>query len=193
MTAWRTTWWTMAGLVAVAGAIGTPLALGKGHAVAMLVTLVLFGAMMGWAFSGEFPNLRRTIPLGIAIFTVPFMVPGLVLFLGPALWALVGALLLTSPYVVAPIGRLVAKRLRRTDIESVGLASPDEALRLQWVESTRQLHSASSDEDRLLIIELRAHILDDLVDRYGPELPDYVWTELHDSGGSGPDRAPRTS
>ena len=26
MTAWRTTWWTIAGLVAVAGALGTPLA-----------------------------------------------------------------------------------------------------------------------------------------------------------------------
>jgi len=191
MTAWRTTWWTVAGLVAVAGAIGTPLALGNAHAVSMLVTLALFGAMMGWAFSGEFPNLRRTIPLGIAISTVPFMVPGLVLFLGPAACALVGTLLLTSPYVVAPVRRLIAKRLRRTDIESVGLASPDEALRLQWVESTRQLHDASSDEDRRLIIELRAHILDDLVDRYGAELPVYVWSELHDSGG--PDHAPRTS
>lgn len=191
MTAWRTTWWTIAGLVAVAGAIGTPLALGTAHAVSMLVTLVLFGAMLGWAFSGEFPKLRRTIPLGIAIFTVPFMVPGLVLFLGPAAWALVGALLLTSPYLVAPIGRLVARRLQPTDTESVGLASPGEALRLQWVESTKQLHSASNAEDRLLLVEVRAGILNDVADRYGAQLPDYVWAELSDS--SGPDHAPRTS
>ena len=114
--------------------------------------------------------------------------PGLVLFLGPAAWVLLGALLLASPYVIAIVRRLVAKRLRPTDIESVGLASPDVSRRLQWVESTRQLHSASSDEDRLLVVELRAHILDDLVDRYGAELPVYVWTELHDSGG--PDHAP---
>jgi len=193
MTAWRTTWWTMAGLVAVAGALGTPLAVGKAHAVSLLFTLSLFGAMMGWAFSGEFPNLRRTIPLGIAIFTAPFMVPGLVLFFGPAAWALVGTLLVTSPYVAAPVCRLVAKRLRPTDTKSVGLAPPDEALRLQWVESTKQLHNASSGEDRLLLVEVRAGILDDIADRYGALLPDYVWGELSDSSGSGPDHAPRTS
>ena len=159
----------------------------------MIITLALFGAMMGWALSGEPPSQRRTIPLGIALFTAPFMVPGLVLFLGPAAWVLVGTLLLTSPYVVAPIGRLVAKWLRPTDTESVGLAPPDEALRLQWVESTKQLHSASSAEVRLLLVAVREGILDDVVDRYGAQLPDYVWAELSDSNGSGPDHAPRTS
>ena len=193
MTAWRTTWWTMAGLVAVAGALGTPLAMGKAHAVSLLVTLALFGAMMGWAFSGEFLKLRRTIPLGIAIFTAPFMMPGLVLILGPAAWALVGTLFLTCPYVVQPIRRLVTKRLPPVDTERAGLAPPDEALRLQWLESAKQLHSASSDKDRLLLVEVRAGILDDVADRYGAQLPDYVWAELSGNSGSGPDHAPRTS
>ena len=184
MTTWRTIWWVVAGVVAGAGALGTPLAIGTRQAVSLLIALAVVGALSGWVISGEHPSLRRPIALGIGIFAAPFIVPGLVHLLGPTAWALIGTLLLTSPYVIRRIGRRLARHLLPSETERAGLASPEEALRRQWLESTKQLRRASSDRDRLSVVELRAQILDDLVDRHGAQFPHYVWTALRDSSGS---------
>lgn len=192
MAAWRTAWWAAAGGAAVVGAVFTPVAMGTGHAVPLLVSLSVLGAIMGWAVFGELPGVRHPVRLGIATFTTPFVMPGLLLLLGPATaWALVGTLFVTSPYVQVPIRRLVAERQHPSDIHRAGHASPEEALRRQWLESTRQLRRAPSDADRLLVVDLRAQILDDLVVHNGGHLPPYVWESLRES--SGPGDAPQTS
>jgi hypothetical protein len=80
-------------------------------------------------------------------------------------WALIGILLTTSASIVLNISRLIPNRCLPSDAERAGMAPPDEALRRQWTESTKQLCNASSDDDRLLLVGLRAQVLDDIVDR----------------------------
>lgn len=175
MSTWRKTWWTAAGLTAAAGALGTPAVMSTAAALTMLIMLALSGAGMGWAFSGEGPGIQRSILRGTGLFTAPCLVPGLIHLLGPVAWALVATILLTSPTSVGLIRRLSARGLPPNHTDRAAPASPDAALRREWLESTRQLQRANSDSDRLLIVEVRAQILDDLVARYGGRLPRYVW------------------
>lgn len=175
MSTWRKTWWTAAGLIAAAGALGTPGVMGTWPALTMLVMMALSGAGIGWAFTAENTDVRRSTRLGMWLVTAPFLVPGLVHLLGPVAWVLVGGVLVTSPPSVWLVRRFSSTAPGGNRNGGATPASPDDGLRREWLESTRQLREAASDGDRLLIVEARAQILDDLSARHGGRLPRYVW------------------
>lgn len=180
------TWWAAVVLTAVVGTAGAPLVMSWAHAVSMLVTLPILGAAMGWALSEEFTSVRRPVLLGAGLFVVPFVLPGFEAVLGAATWVVLVALVLTSPWL-APLRRRVAARVLPSDAGRSGPVPAEEGLRREWIESTRQLRSATDDSDRLVVVGARAEILEELAARGSP-LPDYVWDGLRGEGGR--DHAP---
>jgi len=111
--------------------------------------------------------------------------------LGPAAVGVVAALVLTSPAVTSHMERRLRGRLLPTQTELAGMGAPDDALRRQWMESTHQLENASTLRERLLVVHLREQILDDLVERSGGAVPEYVWSSARGRGG--PDGSPQGS
>jgi urease accessory protein UreE len=74
-------------------------------------------------------------------------------------------------------------RLLPSQEELAVMAPQQEALRLQWDESTRQLNRASTGRERVLVLSLREQILDDIARQTDGALPDYVWESTCDPGG----------
>jgi hypothetical protein len=143
---------------------------------------------MGLALKQDLlPGIKHPILGGAALFVAPLLYPGLSQVLGPAAIGAIAALVLTSPWIVSFIGSRLRGRVLPSQTEVAGMAAPDEALRLQWMESTRQLERASTPRQRLLVVHLREQILNDLVERSGGALPDFVWSSVRGHGG--PDRS----
>jgi len=191
MSTQRWLWRVAVGVTGSVAVAGTVLIFSIEATFALLVATALFGAIMGLAVKGELPDDRHPILGGAAVFAAPLLYPGLSLVLGPAAIGVVAALVLTSPWVASGIERRLRGRVLPSQTEVAGMAPPDEALRLQWMESTRELERASTLPERLLVVHLREQILNDLVERSDGAVPEFVWSSVRGRGG--PDRSARGS
>ena len=186
MRTYRRAWRLVVAAMVLTAVAGTVVAMRLDLILAIVFTMVLFGGVMGYAFKDDLPEVRHPVLGAAALFTAPALYPGLSQFLGAAAAAVVAVLVLTSPFVVARAGKRLRPRLLPPQVELAALAGPDEALRRQWTESTRQLDRAATLQDQLLIVRIREQILDDVVDRTGGQLPDYVWETRNGRGGDHP-------
>ncbi len=192
MSVHRVVWALAVAATTLVGALATMGSMSQERAVATTLTTSAVGATLGYALSKDLPG-RHPVLAGAALFGWPTLVmPGLVHLLGPWALAVAGVLLVASPYVVGFIARglhRTARQLESSDVEWAALADEDEPLRRQWLASTALLETVTTDEDRLVVVQARSQILDDLSERWGAQLPDYVWASLHgraDNGGQKP-------
>jgi len=180
----RVLWALALAATTVVGALATLSALSPERAVATTFAMGAVGAVLGYAWSKDLPDVNHPVLVGAAVFGwPPLVIPGLVHSLGVWALAVAGVLLLASPYVLGIVARALhrtARRLESSDVERAALADEDDALRRQWLGSTALLETASTDEDRLVVVQVRAQILDELSERWGGQLPGYVWESLHD-------------
>lgn len=176
MSAYRTLWRRVAAGTVGFGVLGAAGAMSLAEIVGVVVFLGVWGGALGYALSSELKRFRHPVPSGAGLaIGAALVLRGLAHLLGPLALAVVAALLLTSPYVVGLVVGWLRPRISPTDVVRAGSAAPDVALERQWVMSTALLEDASTDEERLLAIQTRAEILDDLTQRGGGRLPDYVW------------------
>ncbi len=181
MTRHRAIWLSTVVCVSLVGVVGTALVMPWTQAVGIAVCVGVFGTFIGFAFGEEFSSLRRTVLVCAALFGLSALVlPGLVHLCGPVAFGVVAALVLASPEASRPIVRLLRPHLGPPDLQRAGMADPNEALRRQWLAATAQLEEAARTSDRLLLVELRSRILDDLLERGDGRLPGYVWDSLSD-------------
>jgi hypothetical protein len=192
MSSHRTLW-----LVAVAGTVGTAVvgslgAMAWGSALLLGVLLAVFGGVLGLALGPELTGrVGRPVLAGAALAVATALSLGLGHLIGglPALGVVV-ALGALSPFVTSRAARWLRGRALPGRTLAAASAPPGEALRLQWKESGRQLAMATTPSELLLIVRVRQQILDDLLERSGGVLPDYVWSTSPGRGG-GPDIASR--
>jgi hypothetical protein len=176
--------WRAAALVTVAVALlGTVLTVPLEGVIGMGIMLAIFGGSLGLTYRPDLPDVKHPVLAGAVLFMLPALYPGLAGVLGEAALVLVGLLVLTSPWVTTRLVRWLRGRVLPTADQAAMEASPAEALRLQWEESTRQLARAASVPDQLLLVRLREQILDDVLARNGGVLPTYVWAGTRDLGG----------
>ncbi|WP_457208285.1 hypothetical protein [Nocardioides sp. P5_C9_2] len=183
MRAYRIGWHVVNGAVCLLALVGTALAVQPVLFLAIGATLAMLGALMGVAFQEELTSVRHPILTGAALATTPALLPGLATVLGGATLGVTALLVLSSPWVVAWVDRRLRPWLLPARIVQAGMAEPDEALRRQWAESTRQLAKATSLADRLVVVQARQQILDDVAARNGGRLPPFVWTTPEAPGG----------
>lgn len=178
----------LAVILAVAGTLG---ALPLAALVGIGSCLALFGAMMGLAFKTDLSRVSHPVRLGAALAIAPGLMPGLVHVLGPAAAGVCGVLLIvTSPRASSWLVSLMRGRVLPSQTQQAGMAPPHDALRRQWEESTRMLDSSTTLRERLLVVNMREQILEDLLEQAGGVLPEYVWAEprgQHGLGRSGMD------
>jgi hypothetical protein len=183
MRAYRIGWHVVNGAVCLLALVGTALAVQPVLFLAIGATLAMLGALLGVAFKEELKDVPHPVLTGAALATTPALLPGLTEVLGAATMAVAGVLVLSSPWVVAWAGRRLRPWLLPARIVQAGMAEPDEALRRQWAESTRQLAKATSLADRMVVVHARQQILDDVASRNGGRLPAFVWTMPEARGG----------
>lgn len=173
----RRLWWCSYGAGVFLGALGAAASLGPAAGIGTLVVLGAVGALVGYAMGRESRTGRYGALVGGSLAAAPVLVDGLVRLVGPVAAVIVAvAIVGTAPFVTAPIARALRSRARtRTDVEDAALASPDEALRRQWLASTGELARARNDRERLEVIEVRAQILNELAER--GRLPDFVFDQ----------------
>ncbi|MGD9960136.1 hypothetical protein [Nocardioides sp.] len=179
----RSLWLCAFAVVTVVGAAATVASMSLLGTLITTLTMGVFGAALGYALGQDLPG-RGLIQKGAVIFGWPVLVlPGLAPLLGPWLLAVIGGLIVTSPDAIRAAYRVLGRRrTASSELHHAAEADTEDALRLQWAASSAQLEGARTDRDRLLVIEVRSQILDDLTERYGAHLPDYVWTSLHGPG-----------
>ncbi len=148
--------------------------------------LAAFGGIMGLAFRADLPPVKHPILGGAFLFIVPGLLPGLSSLVGPAgTLAVVGLLVVTSPPVASWIVGAMRGRVLPSQTEVAATAPRHEALRRQWEESTRLLDLAPTMRDRMLLVNLREQILDDVAQQADGALPDYVLAPAPGRGGRG--------
>jgi hypothetical protein len=172
-------WWGCFWVAVTAGSVGTILSLGPPRAIATLLTLAVVGGAIGYIIGRELPSSRYAATSGAAIVSAPVLIDGLVELSGAAVAGCVFVLLLcTAPFLVRPALRQLRRRTAGpAPIEEAALASPDEALRLQWRSTTAQLAKARDARERLLVVQLREQILDEILERDGGRLPEFVFDQ----------------
>lgn len=167
--------------LAVAGTLGTfPLVvlLGIGSCFAS------FGAMTGLAFKTDLPRVRHPVLGGAALALAPCSTPGLAHVLAAAVaWSVL--MIVMSPLVSRWLISILRGRVLPSQIQQAGMAPLDDALRRQWEASTRMLDNSATLSERLLVVDLRDQILEDLLDQAGGVLPDYVWAAPRGQRGLG--------
>ncbi|RYP84053.1 hypothetical protein EKO23_17405 [Nocardioides guangzhouensis] len=175
----RRLWWTFFGVAVAAGSVGTLASLGPAQGIATLLTLLVVGGLIGFIVGRELPSSHYAVTGGATLVAAPVLIDGVVELFGPAVAFTVLVLVVaTAPFVTGPVLRLVQRRTAvPEEVEEAALASPDEALRLQWRSSSAQLAQARNARERLLVVELRAQILDELAERDGGRLPDFVFDQ----------------
>jgi hypothetical protein len=175
MRTYRLAWRVVVTVVALVAVLATALTMPPDLFLAVAVAMGLFGGLIAVSFQEDLAGVRHPIVKGVLLGVSVTLLPGLSRMLGPAAAAGAVAVVLAAPWVV----QLVLVRLRRrsgpTRIARAGLADPDEALRRQWVESTRQLALATTLSERMVVVRVREQILDDVAARHGGWLPPYVW------------------
>lgn len=180
-TAHWVAWWVVTSSVVALGLLGTPGVMDWSRFLATVLALAVMGAATGLSFAPAVgAGYVRAGTVGLVLFAGPCLEPGLWHVTGPASLVLGGLVALTPPPVVQWGRRLLRGRVLPTETEAAAMASPDDALRRQWTVSTTQLRDASTDAERLLLVRMRAAILDDLAQRSDGVLPDYVWASVQD-------------
>lgn len=185
MSTHRRLWgWGVAAATAVA-LLGTALGVPLASVLGLACVLAAFGASMGYLYGPELPGVRHPVLASTALFAAPALYPGLAHVVGGGgALGVVAVLVLSSPWGSARLLPHLRGRFVPTREQAALAATPEDALRWQWEESTRQLALASTVRERLLLVALRQEILDDVVARSGGLLPDYLWTgERRPEGG----------
>jgi hypothetical protein len=175
----RAVWLVELALAIALGAVGAARMMALEQALATFVALGAIGAVFALAATPGLLSVGHPVLLGASVGGgAALVVPGLGHLLGPATTLVVLVLLvLGSPYVAPRL----ADRLRRASAAwSLPETGPDDRLRRRWAASTRQLEAARSPDDRLRAVQLRALLLDELVESGDGRLPDYVWVSLRD-------------
>lgn len=176
MGAHRIIWFTAAGSTALLALAGARTWMPIGAAVAMVLMTAGFGAAMGVVFKDDLPHIAHPVLGAAVLFATPTLYPGLAESVGEVTALAGGAVLLAgAPGVVDLERRWLRGRLLPSQAELAVMADPDDALRRQWMESTHLLQAASTRAELRLVLRLREQILDDLAQRSGGVLPDYVW------------------
>ncbi|KRF34127.1 hypothetical protein [Nocardioides sp. Soil805] len=175
MATYRLGWSIVTGVTCLLGLTGTALAVQPVLFLSVGATLALLGALMAVAFAEELKGMRHPVLTFAALATTPALLPGLARLIGSATPVLAAVLVLSSPWIVTWADGRLRPWLLPARIVQAGMAGPDEALRRQWAESTRQLASATSVADRLLVVHAREQILEDVAARNGGRLPAFVW------------------
>lgn len=183
MKGYRRVWYAAATVTVGVALVGTLLTVPIASLVGLGMLLATFGGAMGLTYKPELPEIRHPVLLGAGLFTLPALYPGLTHLVGVAALALVAVLVATSPWVWPRLVQWMRGRVLPTEDESAVLASPHDALRRQWEESTRQLARAPTVHDQLLLVMLREEILEDMISDGDGALPDYVWVGTSDRGG----------
>lgn len=183
MRTYRLGWGIATGLTCLLGLAGTALVVQPVLFLSIGATLAMLGALMAVAFKEELASMRHPVLTCALLATTPALLPGLARLIGSATPAVAGLLVLTSPWVVVWADGRLRPWLLPARIVQAGMAAPDDALRRQWAESTRQLANATSVADRLLVVHARQQILDDVAARNGDRLPAFVWTLPESRGG----------
>ncbi len=176
MRTYRLGWHIVNGAVCLLALVGTAFAVQPVLFLAIGATLAMFGALMAVAFKDDLVDVRHPVLTGAALASTPALLPGLAQVLGSATMAVTAVLVVTSPWVVTWLDRRLRPWLLPARIVQAGMASPDEALRRQWAESTRQLARATSIPERMLVVQARQQILDDVAARNEDRLPPFVWS-----------------
>lgn len=179
----RTLWFIAVAVACLIGLGGTVVAVPLSLILWTGVALAVFGALMAVSFKEDLAGVRHPILWGAALAVAPALVPGLSRVLGDATLPVVVLLVVASPWVVTLAERRLRPWLRPASIVRAGMAAPDEALRRQWEESTRQLGEAGSVADRLVVVQVREQILDDVAARHGGQLPAFIWGQTSPPGG----------
>lgn len=190
----RHLWFTAIGVVSVLGLVGTVVAVEPALILWTGFALAVFGALMAVAFKDDLEGVRHPAAWGAVLAMAPALLPGLSRVLGDATLFVLVLLVVGSPWVLAWAERRLRPWLGPARLLRAGLAAPDEALRRQWTESTRQLAEATSVADRMIVVHVRQQILDDLAAEHGGQLPAFVRDLLGaDKGlhGSDQPRRPR--
>jgi hypothetical protein len=183
MGTYRLGWGIATGLTCLLGLIGTALSVQPVLFLSVGATLALLGALMAVAFAEELKGMRHPVLTFAALATTPALLPGLARLIGSATPAVAGVLVLSSPWIVTWADGRLRPWLLPARIVQAGMAAPDEALRRQWAESTRQLAAATSMADTLLVVHAREQILDDVAARNSGRLPGFVWALPEPRGG----------
>jgi hypothetical protein len=179
----RHVWFAAIGVVCVLGLAGTAAGVAPVLILWTGFALAVFGALLALSFKEDLAGVRHPILWGAALATTPALVPGLSDVLGDATAPVLIVLTLTSPWVLAQAEKRLRPWLGPARIVRAGMAAPEEALRRQWAESTRQLGEATSSADRLMVVAVRQQILDDIAAQHAGQLPPFVWDQPGTTGG----------
>lgn len=182
MKTYRRLWRGTAGAMVLMAMAATAFTVPASLFLVIVCTLAMFGALTAVAFQDDLHDVRHPLVKGALLATAPALLPGLWNVFGPAGAALATLLVLASPWVVAQVARRVRAQ-RPGNVVQAGLADPDDALRRQWDESTRQLRQATSVADRMVVVRVREQILDDMAARNGGQLPGFALVLPEGPGG----------
>jgi hypothetical protein len=163
--------------------VGSLLTIGATRSLALVTGLGFLGVAVCLTRSGYLPTLRhpvRTITMWIAVLgllSCLLVLPG-----GAAVLAL-GAMFATTAAALCLIRRQALVIRRRVDLQVPSGNGPDDDLRREWLSSVAQLGTTPTSSDRLTIVQARQGILDDILDRSGGLVPEYVWASVESTDG----------
>jgi hypothetical protein len=183
MTSYRIAWRCVTAAVAVLAMGATILTVPVSLFLAIAFAFAMFGALFAVAFQDDLEHVRHPIVKGALLGAAPALIPGLGRVVGPVAGLLALGLALASPWVVGQAVKRVRPWLTPANVVQAGMAAPDEALRRQWVESSRLLREASTVSERAMVVHVREQILDDLAARNDGDLPPFVWAEAGPADG----------
>jgi hypothetical protein len=175
MRTYRSVWRVVVTVVALVAVVATALTMPPGLFLAVAVAMGLFGGLIAVSFQEDLADVRHPVVKGVVLAVAVTLIPGFSRLLGPAAATAAVVLVLAAPWLVEKVLDRVRRRSGPTRLTRAGLAEPDEALRRQWVESTRQLAQATTVAERMIVVQVREQILDDVAARHGGWLPPYVW------------------
>jgi hypothetical protein len=175
MRTYRLVWRVIVTVVALVAVLATALTMPPGLFLAVALAMGLFGGLIAVSFQEDLADVRHPVVKGVVLAVSVTLLPGLSRLLGPAAAVAAVTVVLAAPWVVQKVLQRLRRRSGPTRIARAGLAEPDEALRRQWVESSRQLALATTPAERMVVVRVREQILDDVAARHGGWLPPYVW------------------
>jgi hypothetical protein len=183
MTTYRLVWRCTTIATVVLAMAATVLTVPVSMFLAIAFAFAMFGALFAVAFQDDLKDVRHPVLKGALLGASPALIPGLGHVLGPSAGLVALGLALSTPWMVAQVVRRLQTLLQPSRVVQAGMAAPDEALRRQWVESSRLLREATTPAERIIVVHVRQQILDDLAARNGGQLPGFVWDLAGPPGG----------
>lgn len=183
MTTYRLVWRCVTGAMVLLATAATVITVPVGMFLAIAFAFAMFGALFAVAFQEDLQGVRHPIVKGALLGASPALIPGLSHVIGPSAGLVAVGLALLAPWVVGQVARRVQRWWQPSRVAQAAMAAPDEALRRQWVESSRLLREATTPSERMVVVRVRQHILDDLAARNGGQLPGFVWDLAGPAGG----------